>query len=801
MMKRLLSAFVSMFIVTVAFSQSVGSWNLYSNYSTNYLQKVIDTKNIVYYLSGGNVFAYDKKSGETIGYTSSNGLSDINVIDMFRNYDRDYVMLFYQSGNIDLLYDNGETVNLGDILAATYVTDKTLNGVAFLGDDAYVATGFGIVKFNTSNYTVSESGIFNKNIPVIAIAGDKLLIGMDDKLYYSPLDVRHNTIESFVSLGDAGKLKAVVAISDRKLLYTSDSDVEGIITIDYESNSFTRNYLYLYFNPTINRMGEKWAIGNTNDYRLIDSEGNAVNYPIPEILKKKGYENNLAYNSISDDGSLWFINPAGLGHYNAASEKIDQIEIKPMGTSINVGIWGIVPGMSSDNIYLTNRAESHVVPVYSTRDMLSINAFKDGFVTDITPDVNDVELANGESRTLYPGFSIVEDPEEPGTVYVGTWFEGIYKFRDGKQVAKYDWRNMPLNQTYNCTALSLDFDDSGNLFVYAYDFMENIFIGVLPAAKRKKAEVTKDDWISLKNTEPGVFFSRDSRIMALKHSKNRNIVVVGSSDDPYKFLIYNTNGTIDTTTDDTYYVYRGFIDQDGKSFGPISVLSMAEDKDGALWLGTGDGVIVIHNPASMLGGNGTVERVKVPRNDGTQYADYLLGNRAVSAIAVDNANRKWFGTPSSGLYLVSADGKEVISNFTSENTGGMPVDEIAALACDRNGNSVYIGTRYGLVEYSSDASPAHEDYSEIYAYPNPVRPEYAGPITITGLMDDSLVKIADIAGNVFYQCRSTGGMAVWDGCDASGRRVKTGVYLVFASNGSSEGGSSNGAVAKIMVIN
>lgn len=801
MMKRLLSALVSMFIVTVAFSQSVGSWNLYSNYSTNYLQKVIDTKNIVYYLSGGNVFAYDKKSGETIGYTSSNGLSDINVIDMFRNYDRDYVMLFYQSGNIDLLYDNGETVNLGDILAATYVTDKTLNSVAFSGDDAYVATGFGIVKFNTSNYTVSESGIFNKNIPVIAIAGDKLIIGMDEKLYYSPLDSRHNTLESFVSLGDAGKLKDMAAISDSKLLYTSDSDVEGIITIDYGSNSFTRNYLYLYFNPTINRMGEKWSIGNTTDYRLIDSEGNAVNYPIPEILKKQGYESNLAYNSISDDGNLWFINPAGLGHYDAASEKIDQIEIKPMGTSINVGIWGIVPGMSSDNIYLTNRAESHVVPVYSTRDMLSINAFKDGFVTDITPDVSEVELANGESRTLYPGFSIVEDPEEPGTVYVGTWFEGIYKFRDGKQVAKYDWRNMPLNKTYNCTALSLDFDNSGNLFVYAYDFMENIFIGVLPAAKRKQAEVTKDDWISLKNTEPGVFFSRDSRIMALKHSKNRNIVVVGSSDDPYKFLIYNTNGTIDTTSDDTYHVYSGFVDQDGKSFGPISVLSMAEDKDGALWIGTGDGVIVIHNPASMLNGNGTIERVKVPRNDGTQYADYLLGNRNVSAIAVDNANRKWFGTPSSGLYLVSADGKEVISNFTSENTGGIPVDEIAALACDRNGNSVYIGTRYGLVEYSSDASPARDDYSEIYAYPNPVRPEYAGPITITGLMDDSLVKIADIAGNVFYQCRSTGGMAVWDGCDASGRRVKTGVYLVFASNGNSEGGSSNGAVAKIMVIN
>ncbi|MBD5266763.1 MAG: hypothetical protein HDS41_01045 [Bacteroides sp.] len=801
MMKRLLSALLSMFIVTVAFSQSIGSWKLYSNYSTNHLQKVIDTKNMVYYLAGGNVFAYDKKSKETIGYTLGNGLSDVNVIDMFRNYDRDYVMLFYQSGNIDLLYDSGETVNLGDIQAASYVTDKTLNNVAFSGDDAYVATGFGIVKFNTSNYTVSESGIFNKNVPVITIAGDKLIIGMDDKLYYSPLDSRHNTIDSFTSLGEAGKLKDIKAMSENKLLYTSDSDVEGVLTLDFDSNSFIRNYIYLYNNPTINRVNEDWwTLGNVNNYSLVASNGNNYYKDIPEAIKKAGYESNIAYNSMSEDDSLWFINPDGLGHYDAASGKVDQIEIKPMGTSVNVGIWSLVPGISSDNIYMINRAESHVVSVSANRDMLSINALKDGFVTDITPDVNDVELANNESKHLYPGFSIAEDPEEPGTIYVGTWFEGMYKFRDGKQVAKYDWRNMPLNQNYNCTVLSLDFDTSGNLFVYAYDFMENLFIGVLPSSKRKKSEVTKDDWISLKSNEPGVFFSRDSRIMALKHSKNRNIVVVSSSDSPNKFMVYNTNGTIDTTSDDTYHVYSSFIDQDGKTFGPIGVLSIAEDKDGALWIGTSDGVIVMHNPAAMVNGNGTVERVKVPRNDGTQYADYLLGNRTVSAIAVDNANRKWFGTPSSGLYLVSSDGKEVISNFTSENTG-MPVDEIAALACDPDGNSVYVGTRYGLIEYSSDASPAHEDYSEIYAYPNPVRPEYSGSITITGLMDDSLVKIADISGNVFYQCRSTGGMAVWDGCDASGRRVKTGVYLVFASNGSADGGSSNGAVAKIMVIN
>ncbi|MCM1332081.1 MAG: hypothetical protein NC248_05670 [Bacteroides sp.] len=800
MIKKLLSAFVSMFIMTCAFGQSIGSWKVYSNYSTNHLEKVIDTKNMVYYLSGGYVFVYDKESGETIGYNRGNGLSDMNVTDMFRNYDRDYVMLFYQSGNIDLLYDDGNVVNMGDIAAASYVTDKTLNGVAFNGDDAYVATGFGIVKFNTSNHTVEESGIFNKNVSAISIAGDKVVINIDDELRYSPLDGRHNSIDLFTSLGNVGKLKDMAAISDNKFLYTSDTETEGIITADYTTNTLVKNYVYLYFNPTINRMGDKWIIGNRDNYVVIDSEGNNYPHKLPESIKKAGYDNNLSYNSIEDDGSLWFINPDGLGHYDGKSDKVDQIEIKPMGTYSNKGVWNIVPGSSSDNIYLMNRSESYGAYISVSRDLMSINVLKDGFVTDVTPDVKDVELTNSESGNLYPGFSIVEDPEEPGTLYVGTWFEGIYKFRDGKQVAKYDWRNMPLNQTYNCTAVSIDFDTSNNLWVYGYDFKENIFIGVLPSSKRKQSEVSKSDWINIKASDVGVFFTRDSRIMALKHSKNKNLVVVTSSDSPYKFLIYNTNGTIDSTSDDTYHVYNGFIDQDGKSFGPLAIFSVAEDKNGALWIGTTDGVIVIHNPSSMLGGNGTVERVKVPRNDGTQYADYLLSNRLVTAIAVDNANRKWLGTSSSGLYLVSEDGKEIISNFTSENTG-IDIDEVSALACDPNGNSVYAGTRYGLLEYASDASPGADDYSDVYAYPNPVKPEYTGPITITGLMDGSLVKIADIAGNVFYQCKATGGTAVWDGCDGSGRRVKTGVYLVFASSGGSDGSSSNGAVTKIMVIN
>ena len=193
-----------------------------------------------------------------------------------------------------------------------------------------------------------------------------------------------------------------------------------------------------------------------------------------------------------------------------------------------------------------------------------------------------------------------------------------------------------------------------------------------------------------------------------------------------------------------------------------------------------------------------MRRPVVPRNDGTQLGDYLLTTEKVYSITIDHSNRKWITTESSGAYLVNADGTEIISNYNTSNSS-LPSNCVISSASDPFSNKVYFGTTLGAVCLHSDSSPAADDYSEVYAYPNPVRPEYTGWITVAGLMDNSLVKIADAAGNVFFQGRSEGGMISWDGCDASGNRVRTGVYYVLASQNAS--GSASGAVAKILVVN
>ena len=73
----------------------------------------------------------------------------------------------------------------------------------------------------------------------------------------------------------------------------------------------------------------------------------------------------------------------------------------------------------------------------------------------------------------------------------------------------------------------------------------------------------------------------------------------------------------------------------------------------------------------------------------------------------------------------------------------------------------------------SDASQTSEkmDKDNVYAYPNPVRPDYTGLITVTGLTLNADVKIVTVNGTLVAEGRSNGGMFTWDGCDKSGRRV------------------------------
>ena len=153
------------------------------------------------------------------------------------------------------------------------------------------------------------------------------------------------------------------------------------------------------------------------------------------------------------------------------------------------------------------------------------------------------------------------------------------------------------------------------------------------------------------------------------------------------------------------------------------------------------------------------------------------------------------GTLRSGAFLQSSDGSEQLLHFTKENSP-LPSNNIQHIGIHPNTGEVFFATDKGMVSYRGDATEPKSKFGKVYAFPNPVRPNYNGLITITGLVDNTLVKITDVSGNLVYETKSLGGQANWDGKNINGRRVSTGVYLFFCDDEVGE----QSAVGKILFV-
>src|SRR5690606_32310048 len=175
------------------------------------------------------------------------------------------------------------------------------------------------------------------------------------------------------------------------------------------------------------------------------------------------------------------------------------------------------------------------------------------------------------------------------------------------------------------------------------------------------------------------------------------------------------------------------------------------------------------------------------------------GEETVYAIAVDGANRKWFGT-GSGVFVQSPAGNEEVAVFNTDNSPLLN-DRIIDIAIDGTNGLVYIATNGGIMSYRTDAINEEFTHSaEVYAFPNPVRPDYDGPIAIRGLAEDANVKITDIRGQILFETQALGGQAIWDGRDLKGRMAETGVYLVFSTNAGTDFSKPDALVTKILVV-
>ena len=414
--------------------------------------------------------------------------------------------------------------------------------------------------------------------------------------------------------------------------------------------------------------------------------------------------------------------------------------------------------------------------------------------------INTYDGVNWADATAYTatgaGYEFVINPLDPHTYMRSSWNLGVFKVTDDVRIASYTYLNSGVGKYKPHPA----FDKYGNMWVVSSYVVGSDTVAdraiVLPKDKVAKKTFTRSDWFRPKglNLNTGAF-QRSRFIVA---SKN-NLKIYSDCDFLQSavkgHLVCWDNGNEDPTVDNYRFVsVAHFVDQFNRQINWTYLAHFEEDKSGLIWVGHTRGLFVF-DPDVVFDNYPRAVRPYIEKS--SEGMGYLCDGLSVYDIGVDRENNKWIACDD-GLYYVSPDGSEVFNHFTVENSD-IPSNTVYSVECDTVNDRVYIFTSDGFAEYVPHGDAATIDFDDVCVYPNPVEPDFTGMIKITKLMEGSFVTVTDSNGNVVAQLGPVMGSAYWDGCDATGERVPTGIYNIYAAQGSQPalGGAPH---ATVMII-
>jgi hypothetical protein len=761
-MRKLL---VSIVIFSIVFQLNAqrrqGSWQDYLSFSNATKIAVAGSK--IYCATEGGLFYYDRDDNSIQKFSGVNGLTDFGIQTIAWNENSQVLVVAYKNSNIDLVSESG-VVNLSDIKRKQITGDNNIYNISFFEDEAYLSCGFGVVVLNLSRkevkdtYFIGEGGAMIR-VNDVEVFGQNIYAATNEGLLKADM-----ANPNLLDYRNWNKVQNIPNANDR---FTHLAVHAGVLLANYTPENVTHSEFYRFNGQDWQRYlhGVYFAEDVMVNQGMMTLSGRSEFYVIDENLSVVARINSYRLNGeevspirprcvgVAQDGSYWVADYEN-GLIKIASENHESVFPNgPMDNRIfslytNDGDLWVTPGGRSDSWN-------------NTWQVPRFQLFREGQWNYFTQ--KDYPELDG----FYDIVDIVATPSNPDHIFVASWGGGLLEFENGQLVNRFTNLNSPLE-----TALpgnpgqpyvrigGIDFDSEGNLWMTNSEVAKNL-VKLTPSG----------EWGSI--TLPEV-------------ANNRNIgqILVTGNDDKWILVprghdayVVDKAGTQKKRLLVTSYFNNG----DYEEFKRMNdVYCIAEDLDGTIWIGTSVGVAVYNNPNRIWDSEDFYAiRPSLDLNDGLFHP--LLETETVTAIAVDGANRKWLGTRNSGVYLVSKNGENEIMHFTSENSP-LFSDNIMDIAINEVSGEVFIGTSEGLISYQSDAIAGKKAYANVYVYPNPVRETYDGPVTITGLVENTDVKITDISGNLVYQGTSLGGQAVWNGKNLNGKRVKTGVYLVFCND-------------------
>jgi hypothetical protein len=754
-------------------AQRVGEWHSYlSGYNTT---GVAEANNRVFAVANGTLYSYGKEDNQVMSYSKQTGLSDTEIKWIGYNPAVKMLLIIYSNGNMDLMGEEG-IYNLPYLKNTTSIRDKEVYDACFYNENAYVATKFGIIVIRMNKKEIAETYKLDQAVYSVCLQGESIYAATENGLLKASVNDNLPDIHNWT----------------QQTLNSSDFKAEDIRQLnDFQGMLCFRanNSGVFYLTPnneikTLLRHAQLKGMKLQADRLIVYT---AATLYIYESLS--GYEtvNAGTVNDVSglkNDGSCWVA--AGTDGLTGFQRKAaNQYEPFVSGINLDGPKRNLASFLTIHNrkLWIAGGGRSKTDRYYNPGTLMT---YKDGEWFNF--DESKVTQQVGYGCMDYT--SVIVDPDDETHFFVATCGEGVLEFKDNAFSQLYNHKNSPLqsittgSRTENnyVRVQGLSYDKDKNLWITNSEVANGIVL--------RKADGT---WTSL--YYPGVsdaYFVDQILITA----KGYKWVNVPNSRNQPGIMVFDDRGTPDDNSDDVSHYYTSLKSGSGNAIDANTYFCMTEDLNGEIWIGTDKGPVICSSPNRAIENPDNFYCNQITRTNETDKEPYyFLNGEEVNTIAVDGGNRKWLGTSGSGVFLVSPDGMETIHHFNTDNSP-LYSNTIRDIAIDHQTGEVFIGTDKGLISYRGEAIAAGERYTDVYAYPNPVRLAVDDQVIITGLMTDSNVKITDLSGHLIYQGKSAGGQLAWNCRNRSGSRIATGIYLVLASTP----GAKESVVTKIAVI-
>ena len=758
-----LALFISLLLTFSLYAQpgvvGLGQWQVHVPY--NRAKAIAEADGKVYCATEDGFFYFDPEFNEIKTLSKSDGFHSVQVSTLAYDEATQTLLIAYEDTHIDLIRD-GEIIPITDIARKSITSEKSIHHIYFRDKKAYLSSSFGIVVLDLQKHEVKETytnlGTQGQILDVYASTSlnDSIYLATSAGLMAARLT--NPNLLDYKSWRTFGTPEGLPATFISKTIAAFNNSIYA---------GLNNNWVYAFTGtswvPTLAALSgtQAYALQSFKDQLLISTQENVLvlhsNNTVQVIDDPLLTEPRAAF--LSESGSLW-VADYNNGLLNRITNTFNAIVPNGPFSSQAFSVY-------SDNM-ATFVLEGGYNQSYEQRNA------KGGFY----------EYRNGQ-WTNYSGWLQPDTKQFPAItdltravrnpinqkLYLGSYGGGLLEWNSLGNYQLYNPANSPLLSSLPdnpgfTRVPDVAADPAGNIWVINRHQLPN-----LPGLHVFKPDNT---WQSF--AFPG-----------FPDGSNLERIVI--DDNQFKWLAISKNGTSAKGVlvfDELANKFKHLVPANTGLPG-LDIYALAKDQNGAMWVGTNNGLAVFVEPALAFENDFLVTKPLIGGRP-------VLEGQIIRAIAVDGGNRKWVGTDV-GLWLFNENGDQLLSNFTTQNSPLLS-DKILDIAINHKTGEVFISTEAGLVSYRGSATITEAKPDCATVFPNPVRPEYDGLVGISGLPNNANVKITDSAGRLVYETKAAGGTVAWNTRDVNGRRVNTGVYLVFSS---SPDGSQK-CVSKVAII-